>query len=610
MWVTAFFILLFVITFTTGPESFANQGLCRNGSLKVEQFEFNRNLYSKEREYLANQGINIIGVMNQGEYILGYDSSLSIDSILNRIQTRNLQIRKVSTHQKLRNRINSRRVWVLVNQKKSIEAWQLQFNSCLTELRLIKKVTPQVLEIEIDPAFIHRLANLSFVLFIENKVAMDVDQNVVAAQRLKIDQVQVPPLSLKGRDIKVGIWEIGGVESHKDFADRLTIVDPVITTNHATHVAGTIGSNGEADARALGMAPKAQLYAYDYKNDSIEIKEAAENGLHLSNHSYGSIVGWNWSSDGTWKKYSEEGFGKYSLVAREWDDIVYKTDLVMFKSAGNDRNDGPGNCPGGDNCDGPYDSIPHKGIAKNVITIGSLNDWDQMTNYSGFGPSDDGRVKPDLCANGQGVYSSITNNAYAKKSGTSIASAVAAGGTALLMQYYIEQMETPPSASMVKSLLIHGAKQLPEYGPGPSYATGYGLINIKKSIQLIKIRAFKTGQIEENQSVIFDVDVIANKPQLKVTLVWTDPPGYPTATQALVNDLNLKLISPNNRVYHPYGLNPANPTQKAKRQVNNRDNVEQVVIAKPIKGHWQIKVTGPSIPLGPQSFTLVSEFLD
>ena len=102
---------------------------------------------------------------------------------------------------------------------------------------------------------------------------------------------------------------------------------------------------------------------------------------------------------------------------------VYDTDLLIFKSAGNDRNDGPDcSVPGSATCDGNYESIGYVGNAKNVVSVCALEDNDSMSGFSSWGPTDDGRVKPDLCANGVGLLSTDLGNGYLSISGTSMSS--------------------------------------------------------------------------------------------------------------------------------------------------------------------------------------------
>src|SRR5699024_9611611 len=103
-------------------------------------------------------------------------------------------------------------------------------------------------------------------------------------------------------------------------------------SHHATHVAGTIGAYG-VDPDAKGMAPMANIITYDWTNDTQEVMAAAQNGLLISNHSYGTRI----KSDQGNMLVPEWMPGKYTGFARDWDVIAYNMPyyLAVF-SAGNE----------------------------------------------------------------------------------------------------------------------------------------------------------------------------------------------------------------------------------------------------------------------------------
>ena len=159
---------------------------------------------------------------------------------------------------------------------------------------------------------------------------------------------------------------------------------------------------------------------------------AAASGMNISNHSYGLITGWYnsgnwyWFGDITISTVEDYGFGFYSSDAQAWDQIAYNAPYyTIAKSAGNDRNDdGPGAGGGHYVWDGGwvwstdtrdpdggtdgYDCVSYSGTAKNIITVGAVDDIPGgysvpgdvvMCSFSGWGPVDDGRIKPDIVAN-------------------------------------------------------------------------------------------------------------------------------------------------------------------------------------------------------------------
>ena len=181
-------------------------------------------------------------------------------------------------------------------------------------------------------------------------------------------------------------------------------------------------------------------------------------------------------------------FGFYDTQARDWDQIASDAPgYLICKSAGNDRGDGPtgGEYPQ----DGPYDCIGNAGTAKNVFTVAAVEDipggYTQpsdvvMSSFSSWGPCDDGRIKPDISANGVALYSTDDDNNtdYQSLSGTSMSAPSATGSLILLQQHFqnLNGSGNLMSAATLKNLVIHTADEAgPD--PGPDYMFGWGLMN-------------------------------------------------------------------------------------------------------------------------------------
>ncbi|MBD3266911.1 S8 family serine peptidase, partial [bacterium] len=468
---------------------------------------------------------------------------------------------------------------------------------------LVDVVGEDLYRVAVDASMLPHIGSLDIVEWVDAAMAPKHANNVVSAQRIYADDIQALPYELNGKDVVVGVWDEGPAFFHTDFGSRLMHKDTSSISNHATHVAGTIGGSGALRSNAKGMAFGGTIHSYDWYSDWSEMRNAETQGVRLSNHSYGLIVGWYYSG-GKWVDWGNSSkFGSYSYTAQGYDSVVYDTDLIVFKSAGNDRNDGPSSSQK----DGPYDCIPPGGIAKNLITIGATDDNDGMSYFSSWGPADDGRVKPDLVANGVGLYSTLPNNSYGSYSGTSMSSPSACGSASLLYQLYMNELGERPAAATMKALLIHGARDIGR--TGPDYVYGWGIINAKTSADLIKERMWKENTAAQGSMVPYQVAIEEGEVELKATLVWKDRPGSPSSQLALVNNLDLQVKSPSGVTYHPWILDKNNPEAVATKGVNQVDNVEQVLIPNPEPGIWTIEVAGTSVPQGPQPFTLVSESL-
>lgn len=470
---------------------------------------------------------------------------------------------------------------------------------------LQREVSGGTFAVRVPQQAIAQVAALDVVEWVEPGPPARITHNVTSAQRIQVDELQAAPYSLDGSGLDIGIWDGGSVGSHSDFGARVSLHDAgSAVSDHATHVAGTTGGSGGGNSNARGMAPAADIHSWEWTDDSAEMRsEAGAANVVISNHSYGWITGWHYTGT-AWEDYGSGRFGEYAADASEWDDIVADTGLLIFKSAGNDRTDGP-DWPTGPRMDGPYDTITTPGTSKNLITVCATADDDSMSSFSGWGPANDGRVKPDLCANGVGLTSTLPGGNYGSYSGTSMASPSAAGAGLLLFEWFRQENGSDPEPHLLKALLIHGAEDLGR--TGPDYEHGWGLINAEASAEMITAGNWALASVAATGAeATWQLDVSAGTPELKVTAVWTDPAASPGAAFALVNDLDFVLVAPNGTTFRPWVLNPAAPSANATRGVNDVDNVEQVLVTSPMAGSWTVRVVGTAVAIGPQAVAVVA----
>jgi hypothetical protein len=415
---------------------------------------------------------------------------------------------------------------------------------------------------------------------------------------------------------------------------------------------------------AKGMAYAAKLDAYDWNSDEGEMAGAAAQGLLMSNHSYGLITGWAYGDyDGLgssrWFWWGSEtdticaDFGLYSQQARDWDLIANNApNYLIVKAAGNDRGQGPSagtthrvwsNSQGNwvnstvtrQKDGGPlgYDCISHAGVAKNVLTIGAVQGLTAPytgpsqvlpSTFHGWGPTDDGRIKPDIVAKGVGVYSSTATGdaTYANYNGTSMASPAVTGTLVLLQQRWAElnapllsSIPPPMTSAQLKALVCHTALEAGLPGPDPVY--GWGLLNAEGAVQLMAGRGDTT--LLESMSLAnggtYTRSFFSDGQQpLVLTMAWNDP-AAPVSTymvnnpvQVLVNDLDLRLVrNSDGAVLEPFRLVSGQPSSAAQTGDNTRDNIEQVRLQAPTAGMYTLQVTHKGALSGnqPQVFALV-----
>ena len=347
---------------------------------------------------------------------------------------------------------------------------------------------------------------------------------------------------------------------------------------------------------------------------------------------------------------------------------------LMVFACGNDRLEGPTNSPGTyywlsngvfvastvtrdwlDGDDGGYDSLSAPATAKNVLTVGACEDVFRVTNnaiyfgfgpganaapaaFSGAGPTDDGRLKPDLVAVGTpnlwlryqlGEVSSgyilglISPTAAAANyyevfaEGTSFAAPAVSGGLGLVLQRRAQLyplLTNTADAWLNSTLKAVAIDTVDDVGAeGPDYRMGHGIFNARRAVERLE-QDFTWGRgslikeftLSPTQSVSWVVTASGTEP-LSVTAAWSDPPG-PAITNVTAADMPNPMLVNNldvvverlsdSTLFRPWVLNPdlTNKTAilrsaAATRGLDNRNNVERVSIATPTAGQYRITVT-------------------
>ena len=475
-------------------------------------------------------------------------------------------------------------------------------------------------------------------------------------------------LNLEGENMNVFVWDAGAARTtHVEFQElngtgsRVAEGDPSSTNDHATHVTGTIIASG-ADPAARGMAPKAKARSYDWDSDLYEAYYAMiDYGMLLSNHSYG------WNLVGL-KDYE---VGAYLTIAKEWDDLMYNAPYyLMVKSAGNDGNINPVKTP----LYPGYDKLRGRATAKNNMVVanaqgefmdnnGNFDEQAFISTFGGFsfllqvfpdynqlspeektrrfmapirssssqGPTDDLRIKPDITGIGTDVYSSTMNNdnAYGRKTGTSMATPNVCGSLLLLQELYKRENGYFMKAATLKGLALHTATDLGVPGPDPIY--GWGLMNSEEAAKAIISSSGMSSPgalIMEDLTIqpgeTFYLKVVADGTNpLKASISWTDPPGltayyYNPDTipnhpfKVLIHDLDIRLTQ--GQTHYPYRLTGVAPLDNEKAD-NTVDPYERVDVDN-ASGYYTITITHKPTTTttddssDPQKFSLIVTGID
>ncbi len=458
------------------------------------------------------------------------------------------------------------------------------------------------------------------VQWIEPPLPMMTDLNAENRALVGADILNAAPYGLDGTGVTVLVYDGGRMNTHADFQGRLIhgASDTSSISGHATHVGGTIGGAGVIEYANRGMAPGVGLVSYGLQQGGsdtltpgflysdpgdIEADYAEAIGLYgadIANNSIGTNVAAN--------GFPCEWTGNYGVTCALIDAVVRGSlggPMRVVWANGNERS--RTRCLGDDmgNHGEFYSTAPPAG-AKNHISVGSVDsDTDLISYFSSWGPVDDGRIKPDISAPGcesgagLGVLSTTGTSGYGSLCGTSMAAPTVTGIAALILEAY--RIEFPPRAdpmnATLKALLANTA--VDRGNPGPDYAYGFGSVRGDAAVDAVIARNVLEGVVAQDGVYRFTVEFDAGEGDLRVTVAWDDVPGTPNVGDALVNDLDLRVIDPTGAVHLPWTLNPSDPSAPAVRNARDRvNNIEQVQIDNAATGSYTVEVIGTLIADG------------
>ncbi|MDQ3991994.1 MAG: S8 family serine peptidase, partial [Actinomycetota bacterium] len=384
-------------------------------------------------------------------------------------------------------------------------------------------------------------------------------------------------MGLDGTGVRVAVSDTGISQLHPDLADRVAVRYDYTGTHdqardgvgrdeegHGTHVAGIVGAVSrtppgrdlEGFTMGQGVAPGAMLvdqkWSAAFMSSSVEFPSFARFTSDARAAGAG-IMNASWTFLGEYRTGYETNAMAVDEVVRDADPDEPGAEAFLWVfAAGNQGAAGPGR--------------PQE--AKNIITVGAsgsgrtdaipvlspppvgIND---LWGSSSRGPTADGRVFPTVVAPGSMVTSTRSPEGYLNCigpraenavmynacSGTSMAAPHVAGAAALIHQWWKRERGALPSAAMVKALLVNSATDMGARDV-PNHAEGWGRVNLGALFSGMPAATLDQERVlsAPGQRAAADVQVPGGEP-LRVTLAWTDVPGDPGASKALVNDLDL-----------------------------------------------------------------------
>jgi hypothetical protein len=400
-----------------------------------------------------------------------------------------------------------------------------------------------------------------------------------------------------GAGIGVLVRDDGIVGPHIDFEGRID--NSGANTSGPTHgdgVAGIMAGAGNLDPSMRGMAAGSDIYVSNYAAsflDGVTTSLISSGDVQITNSSYS-----NGCNDG------------YTTTTQTVDQQT-KTNptLLHVFSAGNS---GTSNCSYGAGSGWGNITGGHK-QGKNVIATANVYFDGSLVNSSSRGPAYDGRIKPDIAANGQNQNSTDENNAYLSFGGTSGAAPGIAGISAQLYEAYADANSGAfPQSALIKATLLNTAN---DYGNvGPDYKFGWGIVNGLRAVKLLEDNRYLSSTISQGNTNTHNITVPAGTKQVRFMVYWSDPAASPGATTCLINDLDLTVTTPASTTLLPWVLDPTpnstNLNMPATYGADHLNNVEQVLVNNPASGTYVVNVNGFNVPMGPQEYFIVYEIID
>jgi len=396
------------------------------------------------------------------------------------------------------------------------------------------------------------------------------------------------------------------------------------TQDHGTHVLGTMAGDDYVNPITHdpgdGMAPGAKLVAQDCGYQYNDCADCPGIGCPVTDlnpvfqQTYDQGVRIHSNSWGDNENASPQYY--YTTASEDVDQFMWNNpDFLLFFAAGNS---GPGS-----------GTVGSPSTAKSCVSVGATlrgSSAESLASFSSWGPTEDGRIKPDVTAPGSSIVSADNDQNVTSyncntqgMSGTSMACPTAAGLATLIRQYYMDgwyptgQENAPdaftPSAALVKASLVNSAQNMTGETAIPSDEQGWGRVLLDNALYwegetrklwVTDDAGFPTGS---TSSKFFAFHVVSGSVPLKVTLAWTDYPSTPAASPNINNDLDLTVEAPGGSTY--LGNVFSGGISSTGGSADRLNTLEQVLIPSPSAGVVTITVGAHNIPDGTQPFALV-----
>ncbi len=568
--------------------------------------QFDKLPTAKERKYLQKKGV----ILN--DYLGGnaYFASLSEGNLSAQLSKSTIRsVIPVKTEWKINSRIANNNIPDYADAGNGWIKTIVSFSSTVERVFVEKELnangftnfkindTFKTIDINLDQKLVKQIASFPWVtsvsLIAAPRFAYNNNGRTIGQVNILSAPANLNGRGLTGQGVKVGIWDTD-IENHVDLGSRVHIKEAEMPNTHGMHVAGTVAGAGILNPLAKGIAPKVNIYTHNFSRQSNNypvpyemFKEKEDNNISITQNSYGMPL--------------QHFCKQYNQIAYNFFGDDYYLDfltnlfptLTHVFAAGNEQG----------KCNKKYGTSLHR--AKNIITVGAVDKENKMSDFSSWGPFDDGRLVPIISTMGVDVLSTSYNNKYEEMSGTSMACPNASGTIALITERYMQLNKgDEPLSALIKAIVANTADD--SGNKGPDYQFGYGILNAEKSVQTIEKKWYTTNKFyagdTKAQTHNISIPNNMNPSQLRVMLVWNDTVAkkeYAYREKALINNIDLKV---NNTL--PWVLNAKRPYEPATRGIDNINNIEQVTIDNP-SGNISVTVTPKTITSVEQQYVLV-----
>ncbi len=326
--------------------------------------------------------------------------------------------------------------------------------------------------------------------------------------RKQVDQINVIPLhnrGIRGQGVLVGVFDNGfRLLSHESFATMNIVASydfvdndpnpappPSAPSSYGAHGVNTLSTIGGYKAgQLIGPAYQANFLLARTENDAYErpieednwvraIEWAESLGVDVTSTSLGYLTYDSPYPSWTWQNMN----GNTTLITRA-ANRADSLGIIVVNSAGNEASVGTPNT-----LIAPADGF-------NIITVGAVDSFGVRSSFSSYGPTSDGRTKPDVVAMGTSVKVASASNTtgYSRSSGTSFSCPLAAGVAAIVLSAH---------PSLTNNQVREALKRTASRNKNPDNYYGWGILNATTAADFYKPNIYHTpvSGIQLNMSI-------------------------------------------------------------------------------------------------------------